>query len=220
MFEGSRGSRESAKDFIEEVELFTELQRENYGAKFDKYRILVFRTKLTAGKPASAWYSTLPIATRTNWDILKQAFMEKFGKVDTEAVVYDALRELTLFERRDVETAGEYISRAYELNDKLPVEMHSMLVTKFIMGLKNEVWTQMMSVTLGGKTTGKTLDNVVQHLKNIVYPFGQGESVHLAPRPVEQDSNKLLAHSISQLRKTLSEMSDPQHSANSTHGRR
>jgi hypothetical protein len=55
----------------------------------------------------------------------------------------------------DVETAEEYISRAYQLNDKLPVEMHSMLVTKFIMGLENEVWTQMMSVTLGGKTAGR-----------------------------------------------------------------
>jgi hypothetical protein len=46
---------------------------------------------------------------------------------------------------------------------------------------------------IGWEDGWKTLDDVVQHLKTIVYPFGQGERAHSAPQPVEQDSNKLLA---------------------------
>jgi len=214
-FDGTGGLREDAEEFTEEIELFTELQKDAYGGKFDKYRILVFRSKLVVDKPAHQWYSTLPATSKVSWAALKAAFIAKFEKLDADALAYDAIRELAQFERKDGESAGEYIKRAYRLESRLPDEMSSILVTRFVMGLRNETWTQFMSFSLGGKIARKTLDDVVGYLKSVVYPFGEGEVTQTASVAVKQDdANGLIVESLAHITKTLSGMAiqDPTNS--------
>ena len=142
-FVGNGDGRESADDYLADVEMAAKCWDATYGQDADKpdgSKILLFRQNLDRDGDAWYWWSCiLGESEKKNYSDIKAAFLARYGAEKNRVVSrFNIQNELMCLSQKPGQPIVDYVREAEILSERVPADMNDMLAMAFIRGLAEQ----------------------------------------------------------------------------------